>query len=344
MHIFTRPKNFIVLDLELVVAMLLRLSYTYVVRGGGKFYIGSRQCKFNVLPHEDTRYVGTPTDKNFAAIPYEKKRKRIFRIFLTRYDAIAHEIILHKKYDVGKNPNFANKSRQTSTGFINDAPTSPELRKKQSETRKGEKNAFYGKKHSDESRRKLSEAHRGKKASATTRKKFSEMYSGSGNPMYGKTHTDKTKKKISQALTGLVKSPETCQKLSESHIGERNSMYGKTHTDETKEKISQALVGKLAGEKHPNFGKPRSPETKEKISKARMGKYTGPNHPRYDHNLYDWQHKNGKKILQITKYELAKRYNLNLSSLGQVLNGKIKNVKGWSLLHEQNPNKLLKTV
>lgn len=49
----------------------------------------------------------------------------------------------------------------------------------------GENNPFYGKTHTEETRKILSEKHKG-------------MYDGEKNPMYGKHHTDETKEKIKQ--------------------------------------------------------------------------------------------------------------------------------------------------
>lgn len=71
--------------------------------------------------------------------------------------------------------NFAGKSEEEMN----------EIKNKMSENRIGEKNGFYGKKHSDESKLKMSK---------TTR----DMSIGKNNPFYGKHHTEETKKKISE--------------------------------------------------------------------------------------------------------------------------------------------------
>lgn len=63
-----------------------------------------------------------------------------------------------------------------------------------------------GYKHTEESKRKISEALKGennpnygKTLSKETRKKISETLKGENHPMYGKTHSEETKKKISEA-------------------------------------------------------------------------------------------------------------------------------------------------
>jgi hypothetical protein len=55
---------------------------------------------------------------------------------------------------------------------------SEEIRRKMSEANKGEKNSFYGKTHTEETRRKLSELHKGKTVSEQTRKKLGIVSKG----------------------------------------------------------------------------------------------------------------------------------------------------------------------
>ena len=90
-----------------------------------------------------------------------------------------------------------------------------------------------GYKHTDEHKKKLSEAH-----------------SGENNPLYGKTHSDETRKKMSEAKSG-----------------ENHPLYGKTHSDETRKKMSESSSGEL----NPNYGKTLSDETREKMSEAHSG-------------------------------------------------------------------------
>ena len=66
---------------------------------------------------------------------------------------------------------------------------SEETRKKLSEANKGEYNYWYGKQHSEETIQKMSEAKKGK-------------YVGEKNPMYGKHHSEETKNKMSEAMKG----------------------------------------------------------------------------------------------------------------------------------------------
>ena len=83
-------------------------------------------------------------------------------------------------------------------------------KKKMSENHReqdGENNPMYGKHHSDETKRKISENNiwNDKERCEEARKKLSENHAnvkGESHPMYGKHHTEETKRKISETLTG----------------------------------------------------------------------------------------------------------------------------------------------
>lgn len=81
--------------------------YSYEPWGRG--YIGKRSCR--VSPEADP-YMGSFSDKSFR--PTEKI---VIAIFETAEAALQAEVLLHNFYQVDRNPHFANRSRQTSTGF-----------------------------------------------------------------------------------------------------------------------------------------------------------------------------------------------------------------------------------
>ena len=85
----------------------------------------------------------------------------------------------------------------------------------------GEKNPFYGKHHTEESKQKMSEKHKGK-----------------GHP----TSKD-TREKISKANKGRSFSEEHKKHLSESRKGEKNHRYGKHCSEETKRKLRDSHIG-----------------------------------------------------------------------------------------------------
>ena len=105
---------------------------------------------------------------------------------------------------------------------------SVETRQKLSEAKRGKNNPFFGKHRSAETRKKIAESLKGKHLSAETRRKLSEALSGENHPMYGKR-----------------RSAETCQKLSEALSGKNNPLFGKHHSEETRLKMSEAHKGKL---------------------------------------------------------------------------------------------------
>ena len=132
-------------------------------------------------------------------------------------------------------------------------------------------------KHSEESKKKLSDSNTGKIRTEETKKKISEAQIGEKNHQYGKigklhhnygkTLSEETKKKLSEAklgekhhMHGKQLSKETKNRMSESKIGENCYWYGKQHTEETKKKISNVHLGKQL-----------STETKNKISEAMSG-------------------------------------------------------------------------
>jgi hypothetical protein len=93
---------------------------------------------------------------------------------------------------------------------------SEESKIKMSESRKGNKNHAFGKKMSDETKLKLSIAHTGKKYSTERVAQMKITFGGKNNPMYGKKMSDESKEKMKKSLTGRKMSDEAkkiCQKL-----------------------------------------------------------------------------------------------------------------------------------
>jgi hypothetical protein len=100
---------------------------------------------------------------------------------------------------------------------------------------------------SEETKKKLSEAHKGKTHSEESKRKMSEVNKG-------KTLSEEHKIKLSEAKKGKTFSEESKRKMSEAH-------KGKTFSEEHKRKISET-----------NKGRTLSEETRRKISEARKGR------------------------------------------------------------------------
>ena len=103
----------------------------------------------------------------------------------------------------------------------------------------------------EETRKKLSKAHKEKPAY------------NKGVPM-----SEEQKKKISKANKGKHHSEEQKKKISEALIGEKNPFYGRLHSEESKNKISKANKGKPAY----NKGIPMSEEQKKKMRNDKRSK------------------------------------------------------------------------
>ena len=129
-----------------------------------------------------------------------------------------------------------------------------EVRKKLSERQMGDKNYWFGKKFTEEHRRKISESNKGKrlgiKLSDETKRKLSETHKGrpSNNVISeqcrraaiasrkGKPLSLETRKKLSEIFKGREFSDETRKKLSVANTG-------KHHSEETKCKLRELNIG-----------------------------------------------------------------------------------------------------
>jgi len=115
----------------------------------------------------------------------------------------------------------------------------------------------------DETRKKLSAANKGKKLSEETKSKMSAS-------QRGRKVSDETKHKLSMANKGRKFSDKTLEKMSLAQLGKKHSKetrekmsnlrLGRTHSKECREKMSMAQKGKQV-----------SQETKQKISDAHKG-------------------------------------------------------------------------
>jgi len=110
---------------------------------------------------------------------------------------------------------------------------SEEHKKKISEALKGKKlskdvkdeisRVLKGKKKSKEGRKNMSEGRKGIKFSKSHCENISKSKSGSNNPNWGKERTEETKLKISKSGKGKKRSIETCEKIGNAHRGKKLS-------------------------------------------------------------------------------------------------------------------------
>jgi len=153
------------------------------------------------------------------------------------------------EYGCGREAKFQFKNRKWCCSDFHSK--CPEIKKRTSRDLSGKNNPMYGRSHSKEAIKKMSEAKKGKEAWNK-----------------GSKHTEETKSKISQQLKGRVShkkgksiSNETKEKISRNN---GKGMLGKKHSNKAKEKISKAVKGNSAWNKGKVGG--YSKETRKKMS------------------------------------------------------------------------------
>lgn len=140
------------------------------------------------------------------------------------------------------------------------------------------KSPMYGKHHTKEAKRKMSEAHKGKHLSGDTRQKLSEINKGkifseetiqkmkeSSTEYWQDERSQKHRKKLSEVHKGKTFSEETRRKLRENHWTKnywtkKSPFLGGNQKEETKKKISETKLGQKQTKEHS-----------ENIRKAKRG-------------------------------------------------------------------------
>lgn len=133
---------------------------------------------------------------------------------------------------------FNNKNGLNLRGGGGVIKVSSESRKKMSDAKIGmyigDKNPNFGKKHSEETKRKIGLANKGK-FSGEKCYFYGKNFSGENNPNYGKKLSEEAKIKISIANSGKVPSEETRKKISIANKGKViNEAYRKKISDTKK--------------------------------------------------------------------------------------------------------------
>lgn len=121
-------------------------------------------------------------------------------------------------------------------------PPTDEHRRKLSEALKGRPSPFKGKRHSAETKRKISKAKRGRKLKPFTEEHRRRL----GKVNKGRRRSEETKRKLSEALRGRCLSEEHRCKISEAGKGRIPWNKGKHLSKEHKHKLSEALRARWA--------------------------------------------------------------------------------------------------
>ena len=192
--------------------------------------------------------------------------KPIKEVLLEREQFWIDELHAHGKtgYNIAKvagSPMFGRKHTEESLKKMSAASKniSAETRKKRSDSQKGKTN-------SPETREKISKANKGRKWTEERK----QSIRGENNHMHGKTHTPEAKEKCS--WRGRSHTEETRKKMSD-------SQKGRTHTEESRARMSETQKNRPPASPETckkisiaNKGHDVSEQTKSKISSAHMGK------------------------------------------------------------------------
>ena len=165
--------------------------YVYVIvnKINLKLYFGSHSWEGTGV---DKNYYGSGTAIKRAVRKYGKDNFIVYPIKF--YDTIeecrqAEEELL-TKYDISNNI-YCYNIKNGAVGWTSEDMT-------------GEKHPFYGKHHTSESRKKISQAHKGKPLSEEARKKISQANKGEKHPNYGKHLSEEHRKNMSQAKKNIM--------------------------------------------------------------------------------------------------------------------------------------------
>lgn len=234
------------------------VSGIYVILNtkNGKMYLGQTQnCRNRWMSHKSKLNKGCHENKHLQAA-WIKYGGKMFKFSILEYCPIDH---LNEREQ-----HFINiyTAKGLCYNIVLDVKAPMRGLSHSDETRKKISLAQKGKPFNDEHLRNLREANKYK--SEEHRQKLRDVN-------LGKKHTDETKQKISELSQNM--SEETKRKIGEKSKGNTHNI-GRVHTDETKHKISLANKGKTISDEQrqqisaANKGSKRTDEQRKRMSEA----------------------------------------------------------------------------
>jgi len=236
-------------------AMSIYTPYTYLIGWSnlGEYYYGVRyaqDCHPNDFWNE--YYTSSAKVAEYREVYGEPDVIQIRKTFDNREAAIAWEAKVLRRMKVIKEDHWINQAAWPAVDR-------------------------RGTTHSEETKRKISEAKQGTTHSEETKRKMSESLKGNTNGL-GRTLSEETRQKISQATKGRVKSIEHQKNIWESRRKNGNDRYDNV----TRQKMSQSKLGRkwwtngiediLSFECPNNWRKGRS-KAKKRAAAKKMNKY-----------------------------------------------------------------------
>ena len=192
----------------------MQLAYTYYIKNKitNQFYYGSRckNIKLNKSAKEDFWVIYFTSSKEIKSLRNIYGNDSFEYTILCEsedYDSCFwyEQNLIKENIDNSLCINIQYQDKDSGHRiFSGQGPCTNERRLAISKSKKGEKNPFFGRSHSAESKKKISVASKGKPKSEETRQKMSAAAHG---------HTNQ--------------------------VGAKNSMFGRKHTEESREKIRQ---------------------------------------------------------------------------------------------------------
>ena len=211
-------------------------TYAYLREDKTPYYIGKGQKDRLYRRHQK----GISVPKNKSRIIFLKQN-------LTEEESFKHEIyminvlgrkdlgtgILHNRTDGGEGASGLKHSEETKRKISEKTKD----KMKNEEIRKKISETNTGRVRSEEFKKRVSETSRGRLHSEESKRKI-------GEASKNRKHSDESKKRMSESQKGILHTEETKRKMSESH-------NGKILSEKTKKKMSEVKTGN----KHPNYNK-----------------------------------------------------------------------------------------
>ena len=211
------------------MSILRPYTYMLICDQTGQKYIGSRVANKKSAT-QDVAYMSSSRIIKEMILGGFTFKKQILAEWSSKEEAIEHEILLHACFDVGKNKDFLNKSKQTSNGF-----TGCGLKGK-SNGRRGISNPLISQALRGKPNPKTGQALKGRKRPDISAKLKGKPNPKTGQALKGRTLSESTKIAMSLAKKGKPPNNKgknlselTCKKMSESRLGQTSPTKGKVY-------------------------------------------------------------------------------------------------------------------
>ena len=168
----------------------------------------------------------------------------------------------------------------------------------------GSKNPFYGKKHSEATRKKMSERRLGRKYTPHSEKTKQKMRENNARYWLGKHQSEDTRKKRSEAMKGKNTWTRGSKRSQEAIEKTRLALKGRKRFPFSKEWCKNISIGKT-GIKYPNrkLSLPFTEEHKKNMGKAHIG-LKHPHSEETKQKIREWVVAHPNKVFKNTKIEL----------------------------------------